>query len=179
MNNPIMLFILFGVIPICVIILFSFRKNRNEEETSDETIPSDEATPSDENDIPEIEAVVSAKIVRKNRGGVWGLLGFIFTIICWLILVLFVKQEPNIATAIYVHSIKNPINLIGIATLLSFFGLCFHDSSCMLLAAIALVYAFIMDWSVFFVLIPAVLLMVSNVRMKKNVGIKVKTDSFH
>ena len=166
-----MLFILFGVIPICVIILFAFRKNGNEEETANET------TPSDENDIPEIEAVVSAKIVRKNRGGIWGLLGFIFTIICWLILVLFVKQDPNIATAIYVHSIKNPINLIGIATLLSFFGLCFHDSSCMLLAAIALVYAFIMDWSVFFVLIPAVLLMVSNIRMKKNIALKIKKES--
>lgn len=171
MNNAIMLFILFGIIPICVLLVFGFGKNRQEEEKNEDS------TSTDDNDAHEIEAVVYAKIVRKNRGGIWGLIGFILTFICWLILVLFVKEEPNIATAIYVHSIKNPINLIGIAALLSFFGLCFHDASCMLIASIALVYGFIMDWHVFFVLIPAVLLMVSNVRMKKNIALKIKKES--
>ena len=173
MNNPIMLSILFGVIPICVLLLFAFGKNRNEEEKAEDS------TPADDNDAPEIEAVVSAKLVKKNRGGIWGLFGFILTLACWFVMTFVVPQEANLATAIISHSVKNPANLIGIATLLSFFGLCFHDASCILLSAVALVAAFMMDIGVFFVLLPAIILMISHVRMKKNVGLKVKTDSLH
>ena len=111
--------------------------------------------------------VTSVELVKIKKGTVTGVIGTILTALLWL-LYLFTGGVTVIQTAML-----NGYTLTAAAALVSIFGICFHDASCMLLAAIALVGAVIVDWSTFLGLIPAILLMISHVKMKKRYGLEV------
>ena len=111
--------------------------------------------------------VTSVELVKIKKGTVTGVVGTILTALLWL-LYLFTGGVTVIQTAML-----NGYTLTAAAALVSIFGICFHDASCMLLAAIALVGAVIVDWSTFLGLIPAILLMISHVKMKKRYGLEV------
>ena len=111
--------------------------------------------------------VTSVELVKVKKGTVTGVIGTILTALLWLLYFL-TGGITVIQTAML-----NGYTLTAAAALVSIFGICFHDASCMLLAAIALVGAVIVDWSTLLGLIPAVLLMVSHVQMKKRYGLEV------
>ena len=134
----------------------------------------DRRTPSEPTQEPEVTKehthIVSAELKPKKKGGIIGLFGVLLTAAWWFFLVYFASEkDPTLADAIRSGYVTNPINLTAIAALVSFFGLIFHDASCILLGAIALVGAVLVDYSVFFGLIPAILLMVSHARMKNSI----------
>jgi hypothetical protein len=115
----------------------------------------------------ETHTVTSVELVKVKNGTVTGVVGTILTALLWL-LYLFTGGVTVIQTAML-----NGYTLTAAAALVSIFGICFHDASCMLLAAISLVGAVLVDWSTFLGLIPAILLMVSHVKMKKRYGLEV------
>lgn len=111
--------------------------------------------------------VTSVELVKIKKGTVTGVIGTILTALLWLLYFL-TGGITVIQTAML-----NGYTLTAAAALVSIFGICFHDASCMLLAAVALVGAVLVDWSTLLGLIPAVLLMVSHVKMKKRYGLEV------
>ena len=113
-----------------------------------------------------IDVIVSAKLKARRLGRIVGLFGFLLTFVLWLVYFFF--GEVTVLQA----GMINAYTLTAGAALLSFFGLIFGDASSMLLAAVALIWAFILEWESFPGLVPAILLMISNVRMKKAYKLK-------
>lgn len=115
-----------------------------------------------------VKYVSSVKLRHKKRGGGLGAIGCAMTVFLCLLYI-----EAYDITVMQVQML-NFYTLTVIAAVLSFFGSFFHDASCVLLVAVALVSAFFLNTDSVFGLIPAVSLCYSHERMKYNVDIEVK-----
>lgn len=113
------------------------------------------------NPINGTQTVTSVKHATAKKGTTTGVVGTILTALLWIDYFLFGGVTRIQA------SMLNEYTLTATAAIVSIFGIFFRDASCMLLAAVALVGAFLADVSTFLGLIPAVLLMISHVQMKK------------
>lgn len=128
--------------------------------------------PLTEEKVARTEVVTSAELVSTHHGRIVGLFGVLLTILLWFVYI-FVYEITTIQA-----QMVNYYTLTAGAALVSLFGLIFGDASSMLLAAAALVGACLMKMeTAFFGLAPAILLMISHVRMKKAQTLKVKTES--
>lgn len=155
-------FILLAVLAIAA-ITYGVHTSR-ESRILNTTTESDQRSAANQNGT---HTVTSVELVKVKQGTITGVIGTILTALLWLLYFL-TGGITVIQTAML-----NGYTLTAAASLVSIFGICFHDASCMLLAAIALVGAVIVDWSTLLGLIPAVLMMVSHVKMKKRYGLEV------
>lgn len=114
-----------------------------------------------------VNHVVPVRLVKKSKGGVFSFFGAAMTTVLWALLALTdMAQETTFVSAVQSGFITNPLNLIAIAALLSVFGWMFHDATCNLLAATALVGVVLVDLTGVFVLVPAIFLVIAYARMK-------------
>ena len=164
-------FLIIGGIPVAIFIYLAFiKKDKEDQVVATEQIavkvepPAPDATTTEEttDTTPEehqpIDVIVSVRLVKKVRGKILSTIATLMTIGIWAMIQFGMMGEtPSLANAIRSGFITNPVNLIGIAALVSGIGWWFDDSACMLLSGIALVGAVIFDITAWFVLIPAVL----------------------
>ena len=125
-----------------------------QEEQATETVPEVKPIP----DRKPVEIFTSVKLVKKVRGKVLSTIATLMTIALWALIHFgMIGEELSLAEAIRSGFITNPVNLIGIAALVSGIGWWFDSPACMLMSGIALVAAVIFDITAWFVLIPAVM----------------------
>ena len=123
---------------------------------------------------PVVHPVLAVELKQEKKGRVLGFVGFIITLVLWFVWTMSQKESTSIAAALQIVSIRNPYNIMTIATALSFFGWAFRDASVTLLSAIALVFVFFFDYTAFFVIPSAIIAMVASVQMRPHYEIKVK-----
>jgi hypothetical protein len=142
-----------------------------QEEQTAETVPEVKADPKP---APIVRPVLDVELKQEKKGHVLGFVGFIITLVVWFLWTISQQESTTIVAALQLVSIRNPYNIMTIATVLSFFGWAFRDASVTLLSAIALVLVFLFDYTAFFVIIPAIIAMVASVQMRPHYEIKVK-----
>lgn len=119
--------------------------------------------------------VTDVKLERIQRGNTVGAWAMVLTIIQWGVFYFIVSETGNIiADSIRYGSIANPVNIAGIAAILSVFGYFGHDSSCMLISAAALASIFIYDMtSILITILPIILLCITSVRFRNSLDLSV------
>ena len=136
-----------------------------------ETVPEVKPEPKP---APVVHPVLAVELKQEKKGRVLGFVGFIITLVLWFVWTMSQQESTSIAAALQIVSIRNPYNIMTIATVLSFFGWAFRDASVTLLSAIALVLVFLFDYTAFFVIPSAIIAMVASVQMRPHYEIKVK-----
>ena len=138
------------------------------------TEPTTEVKP-----VPErkpVEVITSVKLVKKVRGKVLSAIATLMTIAIWAMIQFgMIGEELSLAEAIRSGFITNPVNLIGIAALVSGIGWWFDSPACMLLSGIALVASVIFDITAWFVLIPAIMFGFAAERLVPEYSIQTTT----
>lgn len=170
MDNPIMLFILFGLIPTCV-FAFLYFQSREKQSTENDVILEDETTDADnQNDTP--TAVKPTE--HKVKGRVWGTLGMMYMAgyAMYINSTINGAQVTNLGEAIgkaAAYNIFQPFFYCVLAgALLSFVGVVGKNKTCMLLALAATIGSvFILPGAFEMLIIPAVLFIISYLRMAK------------
>lgn len=170
MDNPIMLFILFGLIPTCV-FAFLYFQSREKQSTENDVILEDETTDADnQNDIP--TAVKPTE--HKVKGRVWGTLGMLYMggYAMYINSVITGAETNNLGEIIGKAAAINLFSpffyIVLAAALLSFVGVLGKNKMCILLALAATIGAvFILPGAFEMLLIPAVLFLISYIRMAK------------
>lgn len=149
-------------------------KSNQESKSQQPTFPAaniateDAPSPVEEKKPDTIQYVSSVKLRHKSGGGVCGAIGCAMTVfLCFLYIT---TSEITVLQA----QMLNFYTLTVIAAVLSFFGSCNHDASCVLLASVALVSAFFLNTDAVFGLIPALVLEISYKQMKYSIDIEVK-----
>lgn len=186
--ESVILFLVLGGVPIAFFVYLAFIKKETQETVATEeiTIPIEEESPEAEETAEDkesqttnhpIEVVVSVRLLKQVKGKILSAIASIMTIIIWaLCYVGSLVQDTSVINAIYFGFITNPINLIGIAALVSSIGWWFRSSSCMLLSGIALVAAVFFDWTTCFVLVPAVMFFFSSIGLSPKYSIETTTQ---
>ena len=170
MDNPIMLFILFGLIPTCV-FAFLYFQSREKQSTENDVILEDEATDADnQNDTP--TAVKPTE--HKVKGRVWGTLGMLYMggYALYIRSVLDGANVTNLGEAIGKAAALNIFQpffyAVLAAAILSFVGVVSKNKTCILLALAATIGSvFIVTGAFEMLLIPAVFFLISYLRMAK------------
>lgn len=119
--------------------------------------------------------VTDVKLKRTNKGINIGLLAMLASLAAWGVIYFFTPSTGNdMADAIRYGSIANPVNLAGIAAILSIFGYFGNGSSCMLISAAAFTSILIYDLTaVIVVILPIVLLCITSARFRDNLALTV------
>ena len=186
--ESVILFLVLGAIPVAFFVYLAFLKKDTQETIATEeiTIPIEEKSPEAEEDPKgkenqntrqPVEVVVSVRLLKKVKGRFLSAIASIITIIIWaLCYVGSLVQDASIASVIHSGFVTNPINMIGIAALVSSIGWWFKSSSCMILSGIALVAAVLFDWTTVFVLVPAVMFFFSSIGLSPKYYIETTTQ---
>ncbi len=183
--------LIIGGIPVAIFVYLAFIKKDKEDQvvateeiavkveaSAKETAHADATINQTSEERKPIEVVVSVKLVKKVRGRFISAIATLMTIGIWAMIQLGMMGETlSFADAIRSGFITNPVNLIGIAALVSGIGWWFDDPACMLLSGISLVAAVIFDMSAWFVLIPAVLFGYASERLVPKYYIDTITDN--
>lgn len=121
--------------------------------------------------------VKSVKLKRTSKGSNIGLCAMLATIAAWGVIYYFTEPTGNVMADSILHgSILRPLNLAGIAAILSIFGYIGSDSSCMLISAAALTgIALYNTNAIILVVLPVVLLCITSVRFRDSLTLDVKT----
>lgn len=184
------------VVPVTIFAIYVHIQNKKEPNTPTEDIPmritapasvpaSAVTTPAE--DAPTdhsaqtvvrepINVVVSVKLVKTVRGKVLMTIASIMTVVAWAFFEFnLMSYDKTLGDQIYLASFFNPFNLLRIAALVSAVSWWFNDSACMLLAGIALIGAVLADFSMWFLLVPAVLFFFASERLVPKYSIKTTT----
>lgn len=122
----------------------------------------------------QVMVVENVELIYTRRGIVPGIAGVAVAALLLLINDITADSATELANKLLSGMITSPVTLTYIAVLLGVFGLCFSDSSCMLLGGVALVGAFLVETSAFYGLVPAALMIVSHIQMKDQYMLQVR-----
>lgn len=175
-NGDYFFFLLLSSALVITILIYALKSENKSDEESNQ-IDLDTSTSPDVITEEKQQYIVSVRLYIKSKGGVLSFIGAAMTVSLWLILTLgSTLQEETLVTAVRSGYITNPYNLIAISALLSVFGWIFHDATCNLLAAVALIGTFLVDYTATIVFVPAILLMIAYVRMKPRFILYTETE---
>ena len=170
MDNPIMLFILFGFIPTCV-FAFLYFQSREKQGQENDVILEDE-TNDDDNQNDTTADVIQPE--NKVKGRIWGTLGMLYMggYAMYINSVITGAETNNLGEIIGKAAAINLFSpffyIVLAAALLSFVGVLGKNKMCILLALAATIGAvFILPGAFEMLLIPAVLFLISYIRMAK------------
>lgn len=123
-----------------------------------------------------IDVVVSVKLIKTVNGKAMMTIASIMTVAAWAFFEFYLTSyDKTLGDQIYLASFFNPFNLLRIAALVSAVSWWFDDSACMLLAGIALIGAVLADFSMWFLLVPALLFFFASERLAPKYSIETTT----
>lgn len=121
--------------------------------------------------------LVCARLYIKSKGGILSFIASAMIIVTLFLLDIGdLLDKDSLVTAIRSGFITNPYNLLVIAAMLSLAGWIFHDATCNLLAAVALVGVIFVDFTGLFLIVPAILLVIAYIRMKPRFVLYTETE---
>lgn len=142
--------------------------------TPDEDAPADSSTQAVVREP--IDVVVSVKLIKTVKGKALMTIASIMTVAAWAFFEFYLTSyDKTLGDQIYLASFFNPFNLLRIAALVSAVSWWFDDSACMLLAGIALIGAVLADFSMWFLLVPAMLFFFASERLAPKYSIETTT----
>lgn len=152
------------IITIIIVAMNKFKANQEETQPVSPTIYSPQEPKPIVIKEKSYHFITDAELKETGKGNIIGAFATVLTIIVWVLFYKFTPSSGNsLADSILYGSIIYPVNLAGIAAILSIFGYFGHDSSCMLISAAALASIFIYDqYSIIISILPIILLCITS-----------------
>lgn len=164
---PLFFPLLAALVVLCIVAIIMDRKAKAKQEETQPITPTI-YSPQEPKPIAIKEKIyhfiTDAELKETGKGNIIGAFATVLTIIVWVLFYKFTPSSGNsLADSILYGSIIYPVNLAGIAAILSIFGYFGHDSSCMLISAAALASIFIYDQSSIIIsILPIILLCITS-----------------